>query len=96
MIPVRVIAAQGAVLAAPAKVRLSRAQYDRRVGQLGKWRKDGVYAVDVPLSFKFGEELEIEDGDSRLNSLVFELILPEGAAAVAGAGGAGTGGGSIP
>ena len=77
MTPVRVIAAMGAVLAAPAKVRLSRAQYDRRAGQLGEWRKGGVFVLDVPLSLKFGEELEVEDGASRLNGLGFEVIQPE-------------------
>jgi hypothetical protein len=77
MIPVVVIAAQGAVVRGPCKLKLSREQWQRRVHALGPVPKklrpvglDGSFA----LTFKCGEEFGIDEFKGRLNKALFERL----------------------
>ena len=78
---VRVIAAQGATLRGPCKIKLTKAQHEPRKHILGgKYPRGGVFDLDggQALNFKLGETLQIElAGTERLNRSVFEWDEPE-------------------
>ena len=78
---VRVIAAQGATLRGPCKVKLKKPQHEARQHILGdKYPRGGVFDLDggQALNFKQGETLKIElAGAERLNRAIFEWDEPE-------------------
>jgi len=82
---VRVIAAQGATLRGPCKVKLTKPQHEARQHILGdKYPRGGVFDLDggQALNFKLGEKLKIElAGAERLNRAIFEWDEPEPEAA---------------
>lgn len=100
MVPVRVIAAGGATLRGPVSVKLTREQWAKRVHVLGAVPKR-MKAVEIgggqALSFKYGEEFEVEAFDGRLNAALFEdLSEPPAESAEDGAGAAEAGEGGGP
>jgi hypothetical protein len=88
MTKVRVVAPMGATIRGPAVIGLTPDQHSRRVAVLGKVNRKGVYTVPggASISFKLGEEFEIE-GVDRLNRALFEDLdaLAEAEAAAAAA-----------
>ena len=79
---VKVIAVQGATIRGPAVVKLSKEQYASRAHVLGAPVRGNKYHLDgnQALTFKFGEELQIEQSE-RLNRALFGLPSEEKAAA---------------
>jgi hypothetical protein len=73
MTKVRVVAPMGATIRGPAEIGLTSEQHKRRAPVLGKANKKGLYTVPggEAVTFKFGEEFEIE-GVERLNRALFE------------------------
>lgn len=70
---VTVIAFGGASIAGPAKVKLTKQQWQRRERLLGNWKKSNVYSLDggEALSFKAGETIGV-DTPQKLNRQLFE------------------------
>ena len=81
---VTVIAAMGARVAGPARLRLTKAQWERRAALLGPCdkKRGGVVALDggQVLSFKHGESFGF-DAPGRLNKALFEYDGPDEAEA---------------
>ena len=75
---VKVIAAMGAKVTGPCKLKITKDQHAIRSRVLGPWKKNGTFELDggEELQFKFGEVLNI-DRAGRLNVLLFEDITPE-------------------
>ena len=75
---VKVIAAMGAKITGPCKLKITKEQHAIRTRVLGPWKKNGTFELDggEELQFKFGEVLNI-DRAGRLNSALFEDITPE-------------------
>lgn len=72
---IRVIAAMGATLRGPSKLRLTKAQHNPRSGILGPWKKNGIFELSgsETLAFKYGEEFAMDEADGRLNRDLFEI-----------------------
>lgn len=72
---VTVIAATGATLRGPLKLKLTKDQHARRIAVLGaEWPRGGVFTLDggQEVQFKYGEEIGI-DTPVRLNRALFDL-----------------------
>lgn len=79
---VTVIAAAGARVAGPCRLKLTKAQHRRRAAVLGPWESKGgaqVFELDggQALQFKHGESFEI-DTPAKLNRLVFDWPEEDG------------------
>jgi hypothetical protein len=73
---VTVIAAAGATVRGPARLRLTRDQHALRVLVLGgKFPRGGVVELDgdQALTFKRGESFDLEQPSGRLNRALFEF-----------------------
>lgn len=71
---VKVLAPRGASVAGPARVKLTKEQWERRKSVLGDWKKGGVFALDGgdTLTFKEGEVFDIETPE-KLRRALFEM-----------------------
>lgn len=76
---VEVIAAQGATLSGPMRIRITRKQHEPRQAALGPWKDGGVFDLDGDrrLTFKKGEVLGVELPKDRLNPELFSWDEPK-------------------